>query len=73
MTAKKKEQDKFLWTVKVSEKGQIVIPKQAREEFNIKEGDTLLLLVDKSKGIAIAKYDDYLQFAEAIFKANKEE
>ena len=73
MTAKKKEQDKFLWTVKVSEKGQIVIPKQAREEFNIKEGDTLLLLVDKSKGIAIAKYDDYLKFAEAIFKANKEE
>ncbi len=73
MTAKKKEQDKFLWTIKVSEKGQIVIPKQAREEFNIKEGDTLLLLGDKSKGIAIAKYDDYLKFAEAIFKANKEE
>ena len=73
MTAKKKEQDKFLWTAKVSEKGQIVIPKQAREEFNIKEGDTLLLLGDKSKGIAIAKYDDYLKFDEAIFKANKEE
>lgn len=73
MTAKKKEQDKFLWTAKVSEKGQIVIPKQAREEFNIKEGDTLLLLGDKSKGIAIAKYDDYLKFAEAIFNANKGE
>ncbi len=73
MAGKKKEQDKFLWTVKVSEKGQIVIPKQAREEFDIKEGDTLLLLGDKSKGIAIAKYDDYLKFAEAIFKANKEE
>lgn len=55
MTAKKKEQDKFLWTAKVSEKGQIVIPKQAREEFNIKEGDTLLLLGDKSKGIATSK------------------
>lgn len=73
MTAKKKEQDKFLWTAKVSEKGQIVIPKQAREEFDIKEGDTLLLLGDKSKGIAIAKYDDYLKFAEAIFNANKGE
>ena len=73
MTIKKKEQDKFLWTVKVSEKGQIVIPKQAREEFNIKEGDILLLLGDKSKGIAIAKYDDYLKLAEAIFKANKGE
>lgn len=73
MAKKKAEQDKFLWTVKVSEKGQIVIPKQAREEFDIKEGDTLLLLGDKSKGIAIAKYDDYLKFAEAIFKANKGE
>ena len=73
MAGKKKEQDKCLWTVKVSEKGQIVIPKQAREEFDIKEGDTLLLLGDKSKGIAIAKYDDYLEFAEAIFKANKGE
>ena len=71
MTSKKTEQDKFLWTVKVSEKGQIVIPKQARDEFDIKEGDTLLLLGDKAKGIAIAKYDDYLKFAEAIFKANK--
>lgn len=71
--AEKEKQDKFLWTVKVSEKGQIVIPKQARDEFNINIGDTLLLLGDKSKGIAIAKYDDYLKFAEAIFKANKGE
>ncbi len=73
MAKKSEKQDKFLWTVKVSEKGQIVIPKQAREEFDIKEGDTLLLLGDKAKGIAIAKYDDYLKFAEAIFKANKGE
>lgn len=73
MAGKNAKQDKFLWTVKVSEKGQIVIPKQAREEFDIKEGDTLLLLGDKQKGIAIAKYDDYLKFAEAIFKANKGE
>lgn len=70
--AEKEKQDKFLWTVKVSEKGQIVIPKQAREAFNIKEGDTLLLLGDKQKGIAIAKYDDYLKFAEAIFNAKGE-
>ncbi len=46
----------------MSIKGQIVIPKEAREIFNIKEGDT-------SRGIAIAKYDDYLKFAEAIFNA----
>ena len=65
------EKGKFIWTTKVSNKGQIVIPKQARNEFNIKEGDTLIMFGDKEKGIALAKYDDYLKFAEAIFNANK--
>lgn len=62
------EQDKFIWTTKITSKGQIVIPKQARDVFGFKDGDTLILLGDKSKGIAIAKYDDYLKFAEEIFK-----
>lgn len=66
-------ENKFLWTAKVGEKGQIVIPKEAREVFNIKSGDTLLLLGDKEKGIAIAKYDDYIKFAQAIFDAKKGE
>ena len=47
----------------------MVIPKEAREVFDIKEGDTLILFGDTEKGIAIAKYDDYLKFAEAIFNA----
>lgn len=65
-------QEKFLWTAKVGEKGQIVIPKEAREVFDIKTGDTLLLLGDKEKGIAIAKYEDYMKFAKAIFDAKKD-
>lgn len=64
-----KEQDKFIWTAKVSDKGQISIPKEARDVFDIKTGDTLILLGDKSRGIAIAKYEDYLNFANAIFNA----
>lgn len=66
------EQDKFIWTTKITSKGQIVIPKQARDVFGFKDGDTLILLGDKSKGIAIAKYDDYLKFAEEIFKLKEE-
>ncbi len=66
------EQDKFIWTTKITSKGQIVIPKQAREVFGFKDGDTLILLGDKSKGIAIAKYDDYLKFAEEIFKLKED-
>ena len=44
---------KYAWTATVGEKGQIVIPKQAREIFGIKPGDTLLLLGDEERGIAI--------------------
>lgn len=44
---------KYAWTATVGEKGQIVIPKQARDMFGIKPGDTLLLLGDEERGIAI--------------------
>lgn len=64
---------KYIWTAKVGDKGQIVIPKEAREVFNIKNGDTLLLLGDIQKGIAIVKNEDYLKFAQAIFDAQKED
>ena len=66
------EKDKFLWTTKVTSKGQIVIPKEARDIFDIKEGDTLIMLGDRNRGIALAKYDDYVKFAEEIFNAGKE-
>ena len=48
---------KYLWTATVGEKGQIVIPKQARDLFNIKPGDTLMLLGDEAHGIAIPSKD----------------
>lgn len=44
---------KYAWTATVGEKGQIVIPKQARDIFEIKPGDTLLILGDEERGIAI--------------------
>ena len=60
---------KFISTVKVGEKGQIVIPKPARDMFSIKPGDTILLLADEDRGIAIVSNDVYMNFAEAIFAA----
>ncbi len=43
--------------VKVGARGQIVIPKKAREMFEIKPGDSLLVVGDEEKGIAIVKAD----------------
>jgi len=60
---------KHLWTAKVGDKGQIVIPKEARDIFHIQPGDTLLLFGDEGRGIAIAKYDAFAQFADGILKS----
>ena len=51
--------DKFIVSVKVGPKGQITIPKEAREMFNIAEGDTLMVMGDKNRGIAIVKSDAF--------------
>ncbi|SHE10719.1 transcriptional regulator, AbrB family [Chlamydia abortus] len=59
--------------VKVGERGQIVIPKKAREVFSIAPGDRLLVLGDEAQGIAIVKNESFLQFAEDIFKAQEYE
>ncbi|MBQ3597408.1 MAG: AbrB/MazE/SpoVT family DNA-binding domain-containing protein [Clostridia bacterium] len=48
-------QEKFVGICKVGERGQIVIPKQIRDAFGIKAGDSVVILSDINKGIAIVK------------------
>lgn len=55
-------------TVKVGERGQIVIPKEAREIFDINPGDTLLVLGDEEQGIAVVKTDVMKEVAIKILK-----
>ena len=62
---------KYAWTAKVGEKGQIVIPKEAREVFGIAPGDTVLLLGDVNQGLAIVRNDQFLNFAQAILAAQQ--
>lgn len=64
-----KLEGKSMSVVKVGEKGQIVIPKEMRDMFNIKPGDTVLVLADKERGIAIVSNEDYMKFAQSIFNA----
>jgi AbrB family looped-hinge helix DNA binding protein len=51
------EKDKYIGICKVGEKGQIVIPKEARDMFNIRPGDSIIVLCDIQKGIALVKSD----------------
>lgn len=60
---------KHAWTARIGEKGQLVIPKEARELFDIKPGDTVLLLGDVERGLAIVNNEDLLSFAGAVFAA----
>ena len=59
----------FMASVKLGPKGQIVIPKQCRDVFDIKPGDMLLILGDEERGIAIMKQEQVMHFAKAVFEA----
>ncbi len=48
--------------VKVGDKGQIVIPANARKIFDIQPGDNLLILGDEEQGIAILKEKSFLEY-----------
>ena len=63
---------KNAWTVKVGEKGQIVIPKEARDLFEISPGDSLLLLSDTEKGIAIPPKKAMGRLMNTIFGSEDE-
>ncbi|MFY9120833.1 MAG: AbrB/MazE/SpoVT family DNA-binding domain-containing protein [Syntrophomonadaceae bacterium] len=62
-----KPKGKYAWTVKVGEKGQIVIPKEARDIFDINPGDTLIILGDEKQGIAIPPKNAFTKLVTTIF------
>lgn len=63
--------NKYIGISKVGEKGQIVIPKEAREMFGIKPGDSLVILCDKKKGNAILKSDVIESSIDDIIKTKE--
>ncbi len=63
---KKMEESRFIVSVKVGPKGQITVPVEARKMFDIKEGDTLMVMGDVKRGIALLKTDMFYRMMEEV-------
>ena len=64
----KTDKNKYVGICKVGEKGQIVIPKEIRNMFDINSGDSIIVLCDKEKGIALLKADVIESLTDKVLK-----
>ena len=62
---------KYYGSVTVSERGQIVIPVEARNDFDIKTGEKLLVMADLEKGIVLTKSNFVLRMMEETLEASR--
>ena len=69
----KTKQQRVFGTAKVGDRGQIVIPKEARELFGIKPGDTLLILGESETGLIISRPEVLNNLANEILNNVKNE
>lgn len=69
----KRPNGKYAWSVTVGTKGQIVLPKEARDLFDIQPGDSLILLADIKRGIAIPPKSAFDVFSERVFNQKETE
>ncbi len=65
---KKVEQDRFIISVKVGPKGQITIPVEARRMFGIEVGESLLVIGDSARGMAIVKATEFYDRMGGMFR-----
>ena len=73
MGFKKDNERYYMASVRLGPKGQIVIPKEARELFGIRPGDTLLVLGDEKNGLLVTPPDVMHDVARQIFQNLEEE
>ncbi|MBO5340696.1 MAG: AbrB/MazE/SpoVT family DNA-binding domain-containing protein [Oscillospiraceae bacterium] len=59
--------EKYAWMVKIGEKGQFVIPKEARELFDLQPGNEILVLGDTTRGLAILPKQLQQEYIKRIF------
>ena len=58
---------KYAWLVKIGERGQFVIPKEARDLFDLQPGSEILVLGDEKRGIAILPKEQQQAFIACLF------
>ena len=63
---------KFAWMVKIGEKGQFVIPKEAREVFGFQPGEEIIVLGDVTRGIAIITREMQKEYIARLFEQTEE-
>ena len=73
MKSTRRDDRHYMSSVRVGPKGQIVIPKEAREMFGIEPGDMLVLLADKKRGIALQTPDELNPLLRKAFDALPED
>ena len=64
---------KYAWMVKIGEKGQFVIPKEARDLFDLQPGSTILVLGDEKRGLAVLPKAQQSEFIARIFSEMEEQ
>ena len=69
----KQKAQRVFGTAKVGDRGQIVIPKEARELFGIKPGDTLLIVGEAETGLIVSRPEVLNDFANEILNNVKKE
>mgnify|MGYP002508292675 FL=1 len=63
---------KYAWMVKIGEKGQFVIPKEARDLFDLQPGNEILVLGDENRGLAILPKEMQKEYIARIFSEIEE-
>mgnify|MGYP006386707095 FL=1 len=63
---------KYAWMVKIGEKGQFVIPKEARDLFDLQPGNEILVLGDENRGLAILPKEMQQEYIARIFSEIEE-
>ena len=66
------QKGKYAWMVKIGEKGQFVIPKEARDLFDLQPGNEILVLGDENRGLAILPKEMQKEYIARIFSEIEE-